>query len=383
MADPWKIVSEKPIPAGAEVKAMPTPQESADADIAALQREIKAAIDDTSMDPDARARRISILEGELVRAINRQGDIAQAAEPPNPFDFDFSKFKAQQKEAKPAYGMHPAQAILAGGAGAAAGASAGAVPVAKKAALESFRQAGEAFRGQAPLPTAATPPSYGGEKWVKSLTDVNLPGGQMGKADLDLAKGMQAAVGREGAPGFTGGKITEGGILVSPQTAAQLPGAAPAPTPQQPGALRRAAGAVLGNPIVSRGLGGLGMGAGGAEAVERAKEGDILGASLAGLSAAGSAASMFPPAAIPGAMVAGVSTGALTLADKIRNKLAAEAKNPPIPEPTAEEMSRAYRPARVYRPSIRRPQQSKAEAISGALLDSLDEQLKQFSSAPG
>jgi hypothetical protein len=70
------------------------------------------------------------------------------------------------------------------------------------------------------------------------------------------------------------------------------------------------------------------------------------------------------------------------LTDKIRNKLAEEAKTP-MPEPTPEEMSEAEKPAIMYRPSMRRPQQSRANAISGALLDSLDQQMQQFSSAQG
>jgi hypothetical protein len=57
---------------------------------------------------------------------------------------------------------------------------------------------------------------------VKSLTNVDLPAAQMSKADLDLAKGMQTAVGIKGEPGFTGGKITQGGVIINPQTASAI-----------------------------------------------------------------------------------------------------------------------------------------------------------------
>lgn len=69
---------------------------------------------------------------------------------------------------------------------------------------------------------AATSPKHGGQNWVKSLTNVDLPNGQMAKADLDLAKGMQTAVGIKGEPGFTGGKITQGGVIINPQTASAI-----------------------------------------------------------------------------------------------------------------------------------------------------------------
>ena len=71
-------------------------------------------------------------------------------------------------------------------------------------------------------PQTAVTPKHGGQNWVKSLTDVDLPAAQMSKADLDLAKGMQSAVGRSGEAGFTGGKITPGGVIISPQTASAI-----------------------------------------------------------------------------------------------------------------------------------------------------------------
>jgi hypothetical protein len=104
-----------------------------------------------------------------------------------------------------------------------------------KAAVEMERQKNAAANQpvvpsevQASPKPVTTAPKYGGEKWVKGLTNVNIPNAQMGKADLDTAKGMQSAVGRFGEPGFTGGTITENGVIISPQTAAEIQ-----PTPSQ------------------------------------------------------------------------------------------------------------------------------------------------------
>jgi hypothetical protein len=72
-----------------------------------------------------------------------------------------------------------------------------------------------------PVPTS-TAPKHGGQNWVKSLTNVDLPAAQMSKTDLDLAKGMQKAVGIGGEQGFTGGKITQGGVIINPQTASAI-----------------------------------------------------------------------------------------------------------------------------------------------------------------
>lgn len=72
--------------------------------------------------------------------------------------------------------------------------------------------------------TAAAPakkPS-GGENWQKSLTGISTPGAQMDKSSLDLAKRMQGTVGIGGAPGFVGGTITEGGIILNPQDASAM-----------------------------------------------------------------------------------------------------------------------------------------------------------------
>jgi hypothetical protein len=88
-------------------------------------------------------------------------------------------------------------------------------------AVVSEPVAAPARPGAAPA-AAAVSPKYGGENWTKALTGVDIPDAQMGKEDLDAAKGMKKAVGRNGAPGFTGGTITKGGVIISPQDAAAL-----------------------------------------------------------------------------------------------------------------------------------------------------------------
>jgi hypothetical protein len=133
--------------------------------------------------------------------------------------------------------------MIGAGFGAAAGTTAGAAVATSQAKLDAARKAYDVFtnRGAAPVaeappaPPAARPaqaaaptPKHGGQNWVKALTDVDLPEAQMSKADLDTAKGMKVAVGRAGEPGFTGGTITKGGVIINPQTAAAMQ-----PTPAQ------------------------------------------------------------------------------------------------------------------------------------------------------
>jgi hypothetical protein len=135
--------------------------------------------------------------------------------------------------------------LLGAGAGAIAGVGVGASAAAAQAKYDAATKVYDAVtnRGAAPSaiveapssqaaarPTqaAAPAPKHGGQNWVKALTDVDLPEAQMSKADLDTAKGMKVAVGRSGSPGFTGGTITKGGVIISPQTAAAMQ-----PTPAQ------------------------------------------------------------------------------------------------------------------------------------------------------
>jgi hypothetical protein len=113
--------------------------------------------------------------------------------------------------------------LLASGLGYKAGLATGAT---KMGAVKLGQKAYDYINNDQSPKKVVTPSvkgqGHGGENWVKGLTDVDLPGGQMTKNDLHVAQGMQNAVGRNGEPGFTGGKITEGGILISPQTASKI-----------------------------------------------------------------------------------------------------------------------------------------------------------------
>lgn len=84
--------------------------------------------------------------------------------------------------------------------------------------IESSIPAAEKAKAPKSLVETAARKPHGGENWVKSLTNVNIPNAQMDKASLDLGKGMQNAI-SGGEPGFTGGKITEGGIIVNSRVA--------------------------------------------------------------------------------------------------------------------------------------------------------------------
>jgi hypothetical protein len=137
---------------------------------------------------------------------------------------------------------------------------------------------------------------HGGEKWQKSLTGISTPGAQMSKDSLDLAKDMQSAVGIKGAPGFTGGTITEGGIILSPQEAAavQAKSAATAtPLPVQPNAAQRVAKSILASSPVRGGLAGFGLGYGVQDAYNRYMGEKPGQAALSALGTAASAAAPF------------------------------------------------------------------------------------------
>lgn len=74
----------------------------------------------------------------------------------------------------------------------------------------------------APAVESVVKKPHGGENWQKALTGISTPGAQMDKASLDLAKRMQSAVGIGGEPGFVGGQITPGGLIINPQDAAAV-----------------------------------------------------------------------------------------------------------------------------------------------------------------
>jgi hypothetical protein len=194
------------------------------------------------------------------------------------------------------------------------GAGAGAIYSAHAPALRLAQKVGLLPGGKPITPTDAADlvertmtanapeakPLQGGEKWQKSLTGISTPGAQMGKSSLDLAKDMQSAVGVKGAPGFTGGTITEGGIILNPrdaaavqakQAAAAKPFVLPQPTQD---AAQRVTKSILGSAPVKGGLAGLGVGYNVQDAYNKFDEGDMLGGTLATTGAGMSALGLVP-----------------------------------------------------------------------------------------
>jgi hypothetical protein len=362
--DAWTIVSEKPLGTASSTGPAFTPQERADNDIAALQREIQRAQANPNTSPEAKTEQLKILETELLRLINSQQQPATTEES-DPFAVDFNKFKREQQAAKPPYGFDVSQDLLTGGAGATAGATVGAIPATKNAIISGAQQVGQAFRG--------SPASNGVQNWTREM-GYNQRGGTTYKQSHMFEQGTRP--GAQIRSPMTGETFKPDFRFPKPPIVG--------PSPLQ--AAGHVAQTVMSNPIVRGALGAFGVGASGAETAHRVKEGDVPGAALAGTSALGSAASMIPRLGLPGALLSTGATGALALTDRIRNKLAEEAQNPPperTPEELQNELSNAQRPARIYSPSIRRPQQSRADDISGALLDSLDQQMQQFATAQG
>ena len=82
-----------------------------------------------------------------------------------------------------------------------------------------------------PMPAAGAPNvpgGPGGQNWTKALTGVDVPGAQMEKQSLDIAKRMANTVGRGGE--LAGGTITPGGIMLGPKIGEKPP----APQPMIP-----------------------------------------------------------------------------------------------------------------------------------------------------
>jgi hypothetical protein len=124
-----------------------------------------------------------------------------------------------------------------------------------------------------------------------------------------------------------------------------------------------------------------GVGGNTAEAYERYKEGDYLGTSLSGLSALSSGASMIPGFQLPATAVSLGSTGALAVADKIRNKLASEAQNPQ-PEPSDAELAElAKKPVGGFYPNLgmKRRSVDERKQIQQQLMQGLSNQMTDFS----
>ena len=182
--------------------------------------------------------------------------------------------------------------------------------------------------------------THGGENWQKSLTGISTPGAQMDKASLDLAKGMNQAV-TGGAPGFTGGKITEGGIILSPQDAAAVQSrqqAAMAKAAEneiryqqmvqqanKPNTFGQKVGRVASSAPVKGALAGLGVGFNAHDAYNKFDQGDYVGGSLATGAAGASGLSLVPKLApFMGPAAVGLTTASQVAGDLRRgNKQAA------------------------------------------------------------
>jgi hypothetical protein len=245
-------------------------------------------------------------------------------------------------------------ALETGAISSLVGAGAGSVYEAKAPAVRLAQRVGLLPGGKTITPTDAvelaervmTPnapatsgarKTHGGENWQKSLTGISTPGAQMDKASLDLAKGMNQAV-TGGAPGFTGGKITEGGIILNPRDAAAVDAKQQAAIAKaaenetrfqqmmekanKPNAFKQAASRAVSSAPVKGSLAGLGVGFNAQDAYNKFDQGDYVGGSLASGAAGASGLSLVPklartmgPAAI-GLTTASQVAGDLNRGDK-------------------------------------------------------------------
>lgn len=192
-------------------------------------------------------------------------------------------------------------------------------------------------RTMSPTPPDTSPrKTHGGENWQKSLTGISTPGAQMDKASLDLGKRMQQTVGIGGAPGFTGGMITEGGVILNPRDAAAIQArvqaqqqiAAEQAARNEAVYQRRMEQANRSDPIqrgvrnfagsapVRGGLAGLGMGYNVQDAYNKFQEGDKLSGSLSTGAAGASGLSLVPKfTPVMGPLAVGLTTASQVAGD--------------------------------------------------------------------
>lgn len=287
-------------------------------------------------------------------------EAAEAAQP-DPWAFDYKLFSEKQQDKKPAYGFDLKQDIIGGALGAGVGMSAGAIPAAKQGLMNIAQEVGESFRGTPSGPSASGSPT-GVRNWALSQGYKDRGAPTYEKAHMFETGTREGSKWRNPMTGET----------TKPSFTFPKPPAFEAPPPTVGQQIKGALGAAASSPIVRGGLGGLGIGVGGVEAESRLRKGDIPGAVLAGTGALSSAAGMFPPLTIPATLVGLGSAGALATLDKARNKMASEV--PPLPITPREEQ--------IYqKPSFGRPKVSPLQ-YNGALLQELDQQMKQFSSSP-
>lgn len=291
---------------------------------------------------------------------------AAAAKPtesvqPDPWAFDYKLFSDKQESKRPAYGFDIPQDIIGGGIGTAVGAAAGAVPAAKQGLMNVAKEVGESFRGVPSGPSASGSPP-GVRNWALS----------QGYKDRGAPGYKEAHMFETGTRKGSSWRNPATGEVRKPEFTFPKPPAFEAPPPTMGQQVKGALGAVAGSPITKGALGGLGIGAGGVETESRIRKGDIPGAVLAGTGALSSAVGMFPPATLPATLIGLGSTGALATLDKARNKMASEGPTMPI-TPREEQM--------YQKPSFGTPKASPLQ-YNGALLQELDQQMKQFSSSP-
>ena len=308
----------------------------------------------------------------------------------------------EQKE----YGFSPEQDILAGGIGAVTGAGAGLtksigsnVAGMSRAIQDMPAAIREATLKQSfPVPTdpqhtrqmqGTTEQGATGRARMTTFNEQTAQQAaaraQQEKVLADLAK--KGVISPENVLAKTAGVTsTPSGVLLPSGVVYEPTAPAPAPkmTPlQQAGqgvrAIGRGVSNVLNIPGVRGALGGAGVGAGAAETVERIRSDDVPGAVVSGVGTLGSLASMYPPLAPIGTATALGATGALGLMDRVRNQ-----PQQPFVEPTPAELEEASKPAfGVYPKQRMRPRQPNPNAINGALLQSLDQQMQEFQSQPG
>ena len=185
----------------------------------------------------------------------------------------------------------------------------------------------------APVESVVRKP-HGGENWQKSLTGISTPGAQMDKASLDLAKGMNQAV-TGGAPGFTGGKITEGGIILSPRDAAAVNAKQQAAAVRaaenearfqqmiqranRPNVMKDNLGRLVTSAPAKGALAGLGVGFNVQDAYNKFDQGDVVGGSLATGAAGASGLSLVPKMArVMGPAAVGLTTASQVAGDLYR-----------------------------------------------------------------
>ena len=223
------------------------------------------------------------------------------------------------------------------------------------------KEVGESFRGVPSGPSASGSPP-GVRNWALS----------QGYKDRGAPGYKEAHMFETGTREGSKWRNPMTGEVRKPEFTFPKPPAFEAPPPTMGQQVKGALGTVANSPITRGALGGFGMGAGGVETESRIRKGDVPGAVLAGTGALSSAAGMFPPLTVPATLVGLGSAGALATLDKTRNKLASE--GPTMPITPREE--RAFQ-----QPSFGMPKTSPLQ-YNGALLQELDQQMKQFSSGP-